>query len=164
MRAEFRHKIGSDVLAEEMRRSGGFTMDIHGDAPKAGFAVGVMRDRSRVIPADIPFARLVDEIERWRSDNADVLSLPDHYQGGWHDKDEGVLVLDITRVWPPDQKEEAMRFAKDNDERSIYDLATGETIDTGGTGGYVDKAARKRHLFGQDVTAEEMARILLGRD
>lgn len=52
----------------------------------------------------------------------------DGYVGGWYDSESGLYYFDSTRLFPEDQLEEALQFARDNDQLAIYDLSTGEEI------------------------------------
>jgi hypothetical protein len=51
------------------------------------------------------------------------------YVGGWLDKETGILYFDSSRLFPEDQRELAIAFAKVNSQLLAYVLSTGEFID-----------------------------------
>lgn len=58
--------------------------------------------------------------------------------GGWHNPDDGVLEVNITVVFPPNQRSRAAAFARKGNQISMAHLKPGgevDFIDTGGTGG-----------------------------
>lgn len=52
----------------------------------------------------------------------------DGYVGGWYDSESGLYYFDSTRLFPEDQLEEALQFARDNGQLAVYVLSTGEEI------------------------------------
>ena len=52
----------------------------------------------------------------------------DGYVGGWYDSETGLYYFDSTRLFPEDQLEEALQFARDNGQLAVYVLSTGEEI------------------------------------
>lgn len=55
--------------------------------------------------------------------------------GGWHNPADGKLEINVTAVFPPGQRQRAIRFGRAQNQISILDLDKFEFIDTGGTGG-----------------------------
>lgn len=51
------------------------------------------------------------------------------YVGGWLDKETGILYFDSNRLFPEDQRDLAIAFAKANGQLIAYVLSTGEFID-----------------------------------
>lgn len=51
------------------------------------------------------------------------------YVGGWLDKETGILYFDSNRLFPEDQRDLAIAFAKANGQHIAYVLSTGEFID-----------------------------------
>jgi uncharacterized membrane protein YsdA (DUF1294 family) len=52
----------------------------------------------------------------------------DGYVGGWYDSESGLYYFDSTRLFPEDQRYEALQFARDNSQLAVYVLSTGEEI------------------------------------
>lgn len=52
----------------------------------------------------------------------------DGYVGGWYDSESGLYYFDSTRLFPEDQLDEALQFARDNAQLAVYVLSTGEEI------------------------------------
>lgn len=52
----------------------------------------------------------------------------DGYVGGWYDSESGLYYFDSTRLFPEDQLDEALQFARDNSQLAVYVLSTGEEI------------------------------------
>ncbi len=53
----------------------------------------------------------------------------DGYVGGWLDTDSGLYYFDSTKLFPEDQREQAIAFGKENGQLSAYVISTGESID-----------------------------------
>ena len=52
----------------------------------------------------------------------------DGYVGGWYDSVSGLYYFDSTRLFPEDQLDEALQFARANGQLAVYLLSTGEEI------------------------------------
>ena len=52
----------------------------------------------------------------------------DGYVGGWLDPDSGLYYFDSTKLFPEDQWDEAVDFGRDNGQRFLYVISTGEKI------------------------------------
>lgn len=121
----------ADDLAERVQTpDGGFTVDPRtGKDIKEGFAVAMFPERSREIPhKDVDR----EALQKYTKDNADVLSQPGNMMGGWHDPDSGTVWLDVSKVTT--DKREAIDLAKQHNQIAIFDLGSGNSINTGGTG------------------------------
>ncbi len=53
----------------------------------------------------------------------------DGYVGGWLDTDSGLYYFDSTRLFPEDERDEAIAFGKENGQMAAYVISTGESID-----------------------------------
>ena len=71
-------------------------------------------------------------IKDFMEKNKDVLSDPDNYLGTWYDTETGAISLDISRNFK--NKNEAVKFAQEHNEKAIWDVANMAEISTGGTG------------------------------
>lgn len=118
---------------------GGFTYDpAIADYPTQGIAVG-RPGYSEIMTADAFFSDpdrarqfIRGFVEKMRNDP----DTADSVVGGWYDRDNDEIVLD--RVDIIEDREEAIRLGRERNEQGVFDLATGEYIDTGGTGGRED--------------------------
>lgn len=52
----------------------------------------------------------------------------DGYVGGWLDTDTDLYYFDSTKLFPEDQRDEAIAFGKENGQQSLYVISTGEEI------------------------------------
>lgn len=52
----------------------------------------------------------------------------DGYVGGWLDSESGLYYFDNTKIFPEDQLEEALKFARENGQKAVYIISTGEEI------------------------------------
>ena len=52
----------------------------------------------------------------------------DGYVGGWYDSESGLYYFDSSKLFPEDQMDEALDFARKNGQLAIYDITTGEVI------------------------------------
>lgn len=68
----------------------------------------------------------------FKSKNVDVLADGQHAVGTWKDPDTGKTALDIVKTVA--DRGEAIKAGEDANQKAIYNLKTGETIPTGGTG------------------------------
>lgn len=52
----------------------------------------------------------------------------DGYVGGWLDSESGLYYFDSTKIFPEDQLEEALEFARENGQKAVYIISTGKEI------------------------------------
>lgn len=52
----------------------------------------------------------------------------DGYVGGWLDPASGLHYFDSTRLFPEDRLDEALQFARENGQRAVYIISTGQEI------------------------------------
>jgi len=138
----------ADDLAERVQTpDGGFTVDPRtGKDIKEGFAVAIYPDRSR----ELQHTKVNrDSIRKYADDNSDLLSQEGNMMGGWHDPDTGNVWLDVSRVTT--NRREAIDLAKEHNQIAIFDLGSGNSINTGGTGrsSYPFVFRQARHLPGK---------------
>ncbi len=125
--------VGSkDATAEQLathEREGGSTFTPTGEnlTKKDAYSVGSYPERTTQVDKLTP-----EILNKFKTDNADLLSKPDHAVGTWKDPDTGKTVLDISRIYP--DREQAIAAGKQKNQKAIYNLRTGEEIPTGGTG------------------------------
>ena len=104
----------------------GFTVDLNGNTPTSGYAVGSRPDRTRRLNLRRMSLRdVADGIYVYVIDNGYELR-EGYHLGAWRDDD--TLYLDLVTV-TPDQGT-AMRLARSLGEIAVYNLATHQTIQT----------------------------------
>lgn len=108
-----------------------------GQPPTSGYMVA--------IDASTPLKAPTDEaIQEFILDNEEALLRPDAFLGGWLD-DSGKPVVEIARN--VQDMQEAIRLGKEFDQVSIYEVATGNFIETGG----IDQLKLSRNIGFSDV-------------
>jgi hypothetical protein len=55
--------------------------------------------------------------------------------GAWHNPEDGKIEVNVTVVFPKNQRERAVAFAKEQNQVALFSLHEGEVVMTGGTGG-----------------------------
>jgi hypothetical protein len=132
----------ADDLASRVKTpDGGFTVDPRtGKDIKEGYAVAIYPDRSREIPATAVNRKVIQD---YAKSNQDLLSQQGNMMGGWHDPDSGNVWLDVSRV--TSDRMEAIDLAKQHNQIAMFDLGTGNSVNTGGTG-----RSSYPFLFGQE--------------
>lgn len=120
---------------------GGLTVSpVTGASPTTGFAVAVL-DHSHIVPAeqffDVSFGEAKGRqiIREYLQANARSFLQPGIYLGIWHDLESDLVFLDLSEVFQ--DRDTAIAVAKERDQIAIYDLSTGKTIPTGGSGGII---------------------------
>ena len=94
----------------------GFTINIQTmEEPKAGMAVSYAATQNSHSREKLPFV-IKHALEH------------DGYVGGWLDTDSNLYYFDSTKLFPEDKRDEAIQFGLDNDQKSIYVISTGESI------------------------------------
>jgi len=120
----------ADTLAEKAIDDGGFTYNtVDKKAVTKGFAVSPYEERSKEIPR-AEFG--AESVYQYASANRDLLKQPDHNLGGWHDTENDSIWLDVSVV--KSNQADAVKVAKDHNQKAIFNLETFEEIPTGGTG------------------------------
>lgn len=115
--------------------NGGISVHVKsGREPKSGYMCAVYTDRSTWLKGDTvkdPKKRTA-AIKEFMEKNKDVLSDPDNFLGTWYDTETGNISLDISKNFK--NKDEAIKFASEHNEKAIWDVANMAEISTGGTG------------------------------
>jgi 8-oxo-dGTP pyrophosphatase MutT (NUDIX family) len=125
---------GGAALFDVAINQGGFSVHASsGESPGSGYSVG-----GNVPDLQIPDTASSEEagqrIAAYSAQNADLLSQDNYVLGGWHNEDTGQIVIEPSQV--VSDREDAIALGEAQNQVSIYDNATGETIETGGTGEY----------------------------
>jgi hypothetical protein len=128
---------GGAVGGISQRTITGGGISIHtksGKEPKSGYMCATYTDRSQWLKGDDvtnPEKRTA-AIKSFMEKNKDVLSDPDNYLGTWYDTSTGNISLDISRNFT--DKNAAIKFASEHNEKAIWDVKNMAEIPTGGTG------------------------------
>ena len=132
-----RFKIGYDseaLLNSVVENPSGFTKSIFRVFPcNKGYAVGVNGLTLTFDGNEADFYAWLDVVH-WLFTHSDIGQYI--HIGGWRAPDEK-YEIDVVVVFRDEQ--EAIKFAKEQDQIAVYNLETDEEIETGGTGG--------KHLF-----------------
>lgn len=122
-------------VAHRTIANGGISYHVKsGKEPKDGYMCAVYTDRSTWLKGDDvkdPEKRTA-AIKDFMNKNKDVLSDPDNYLGTWYDTSTGNISLDISRNFS--DKNAAIKFASEHNEKAIWDVKNMTEISTGGTG------------------------------
>jgi len=128
--AELSNRKADDIASRARVPDSGFTMDPRtGKDIKEGYAVAIYPDRSKEIAA-----RSINRsvIQQYTKDNQDLLNQQGNMVGAWHDPESGMVWLDVSRVEL--DRRSAIDIAKEHDQNSIFDLGSGNVINTRGSG------------------------------
>jgi hypothetical protein len=115
----------ADKIIAAHEKNGGSTFDIRGTnfIGEEAYAIGAYPNRAMTIPRKtITKSQLQDFAFR----NADLLKQPRHTIGTWFDKEANQTVLDVFVTRPT--IESAQDLARQEGQKAIYNLATGEEI------------------------------------
>lgn len=115
--------------------NGGISVHVKsGKEPKTGYMCAVYGDRSTWLKGDTvkdPKKR-EKAIKDFMEKNKDILADKDNYLGTWFDTETGFISLDISRNFS--DKDEAIKFASEHNEKAIWDVENMTEISTGGQG------------------------------
>ena len=109
-------------LMDQIKGSGGFSYQVvTRTAPKGGYMVSPYKDREHVLNAKVASMR---DLIRYTSRNKDLLSRPDHYFGGWMDKDSLYLDSSVRHA----ERATALDAAKKGGQLAIFDVEKMDSI------------------------------------
>jgi hypothetical protein len=121
---------GDQVAAHEKDGGSTFTPEGENLAGKDLYSVGAHPDRTLSVDKLTP-----EILEKFKTDNADLLSQGDRAVGTWKDPDTGKTVLDITKLYGDrDAAVAAVAAGQAANQKAIYHLGGEGEIPTGGTG------------------------------
>jgi hypothetical protein len=126
-------KTGGSTFTPEGKNLAG--SDLHAVAPYPG--------RSQVVDKLTP-----ENLAAYKAKNADLLSDGEHAVGTWKDPESGKTYLDISKTIA--DREEAIKAGQNANQKAIYNLKTGETIPTGGTGEALKPEAVEQSQIAKD--------------
>jgi hypothetical protein len=83
--------------------------------------------------------KVLAEVEKWLDEVGPAIQKlgPDHYLGGWHEKDEHgavALHLDVSQRFSSQHKDKALAAGRERNQLAVWDIGKKEEIPTGGTG------------------------------
>jgi hypothetical protein len=116
-------------LMRKMGRSGGFSWRAWGkEVPTSGFMLGI-KGHGEIFEKGTAIES--GNFMNWlRKERQFVKSDHNHYYGGWYDKDDGKIYLDVSKNMG--DKTEALRIMKETGEKKIWDVVNKVEINKGG--------------------------------
>ncbi len=125
--ANMAHEASTDDWARDVEKAvkgGGFTFhDAVGDAPSSGYMVSVAKSTEQKVPvSELDSRRVADYMAIHQQELKD----PSNFLGAWVNR--GMVYLDVSRH--VDDRDEALRLAKEHQQLAIYDLGSGQEIFT----------------------------------
>ena len=132
----------ASVALEKLHSAGGFTFRaVNGDsAPTSGYVVSLLGQEEKHKLSDIDAGKIGEYFAN-RPDTID-------YFGGWIEND--IVFLDVCVIAP--SLETALQVARDNRQKAIFDLASGQSI-------YVETVAHNGHFADSGVQAHSAGDI-----
>jgi hypothetical protein len=129
-RMSWRHRLMAATVA------GGITLNfLTGGEPDKGYVVAQKGSNLEVPDSEFfDKDKGIDILVDWVRQHEKDFDKPGAHLGIWHDTEHNEVSLDVSFVI--DDRNEALRRGSPEveNQQSIYDIATGETISTGGTG------------------------------
>jgi len=122
---------------------GGFTLSTRLQPIEKGFAVALNKSDKLIHSKDLfdadgnPNPKLTELIKD-RLAAATKTRIPKGTEvalGGWHNPKDGKVEINVTVVFPPNERSRAFAFAQKQNQLSMAQLDPFEIIETGGTGG-----------------------------
>lgn len=161
----FGQPIGARIVADgiswikpiwqNVAETGGITFSfLTGGSPTSGFSVA-SRGNNKEVP-DSDFFNMKSGpkmLASWLREKENMFDEPDAFLGLWHDADNGEVVFDVSFVI--NDREEAIRRGKQNNQQAIWDIANMAEIDTGGTGDRQGKGLSNGNLHGKAAEARK---------
>jgi hypothetical protein len=129
------------MLIKQLKDNGGFTFHAQtGEQPTKGYSVSPFQDREAIFPGtDVR----PSDLHNYVAKNQDLLSKPDHYLGGWHDKEHGNTAIDVSIIKPT--KDSAEMTGRDHKQKAYFDLEKGEDVPIDYGPGQTRYRVYKRH-------------------
>lgn len=123
-------------LLDTLKADGGFTYDPRSGellrvGKATGYAIAVPGTERVVGRRSITRERFADEFARLIESYRGKLS--GRVIGGWYSPERGVYLIELTEIHRV-SRARAVRMGQARNQEAILNLATGEFIDTGGTG------------------------------
>lgn len=139
------------AIAFRTRNDGGFTvspldLDPDSDTAMASSGICVAFDTTHMTwdvaqhgqamdSAGLPNPAFARRLASWAKHWEPVLETGGVWIGGWYSEGTGELEINLTFVFRPECKEQAIRFGEMQDQQAVFDLDSKELIHTGGSGG-----------------------------
>jgi len=125
-----------DLLAT-IAANGGFTYNPTAGAlvevgSTTGYAIAVPGTEHIVGGADITREAFIAAVAELVTEHADQFAAG-AVLGGWYSEDRAVYMVELTMIFHVDRTF-AIEIGRITNQEAIFDLATGETIETGGSG------------------------------
>lgn len=114
------------------------------------------KDIGVIITGKLSEEQMTKELAKFREKHKEILKDPNVAVGTFFDAEENKTYIDIAAIIPKEQKEKAIQFGKDFNQRSVFDLEELKTIDTEGTGEAVAKlpSIKERLALLKEIVSE----------
>ncbi|HUW67262.1 MAG TPA: hypothetical protein VMW20_04350, partial [Candidatus Nanoarchaeia archaeon] len=113
-------------ILEDTEKTGGASVALDGTSPKTGFMIGRYPEKSKSIKGKLT----AFQIEKFVADNKELLVKKNHYVGVWFDGKKTDLDISVNET----NEAKATGMGKQFGQKAIYNVDTGEDVQTGGTG------------------------------
>jgi hypothetical protein len=119
--------VSLEKIVDDLNETGGFTYDIRGrEIKQAGFAVSIFGFEKQ-----FDIAKMTDRDKRlvildYYLTHKDVLNQPDNNLGAWVNPENGMLYLDVTKVFFDIKK--ARQFAIEEKQEAFFDFQTMDSV------------------------------------
>jgi len=122
---DFLHPTPLDAeIAGHILDNGGVTFNLRSKSHATwGYSVSPYKAREVRVPVEDFGA---GHVSAYRRANEDVLGKSRHYLGGWYNKADNLVYLDVAQVLPVVAA--ALLLARENQQVAVFDLLTGEEI------------------------------------
>ena len=136
-------RVSSKALKKLHTPDEGFTLSTNLRPMRSGYAVALKGSDKLVTDSDgfdskgNPSPKLVALVK----DRISAAMGAEHPKGtkvalgGWHNPDDDKIEINVTVVFPKTREQQAIKFAKEQDQIALFALHRGEVVMTGGTGG-----------------------------
>ena len=136
--------------AEAHSRNNGGTVTASGEdlAGTANIAVSTRPDLTQKVKGNPRGQNLKNELHKFFRKNKELLRSDESLAiGTWYDEKTDTTYIDVTTIVPKAEKDKAIKIGRDNNQKAVFDLETGEEINTGGDGEVVEVT----EVSGQEV-------------
>lgn len=113
----------TQTIYDSVLQNAGITINLNGQQPESGYAFSPFKETEVVVPLE---SFSPEGVASYLTAYEAQLRQPNNYFGAW--VDNGQVYLDVSQVIQ--DRDEAIRRARAADQLGIFDLNTGQTIDT----------------------------------
>lgn len=126
--------VATKEIEHQIESQGGITINrISREVPAKGFVVSVHPEHTLTVHVD-ELRTNQAKVDKWLKDKAYILDKPGNFVGAWHNQEDGHVYFDVVKVFPPEQKAEAISAGSRANQIAIWDIGNNAEIHTGGSG------------------------------